>query len=271
MPKNLLVVDDSKTMQRVFEIIFAHEDVRVIKAHNMDEAARALGQVKPDAALVDAVLPGTNGYDVVAHLKADPALAGIPLLMLACTAEPFDENRARAAGATAWIQKPVDSTGVLEKVMGAMGVAPVSWLNGPLRPAGSAPLPRPAAPPPPPSSRATPRCCACFCARAAARCRGPGRPTLWRSAHSVSAGAAGAPPAHAGGSCSVRVARTAQHHASTRHGGLAGPSPHRHLCARAHAHGGLAFRASFWSTAHPTSQTGGRSARQGPAGAGTWT
>ncbi|MBK7556210.1 MAG: response regulator [Flavobacteriales bacterium] len=127
MPKNILVVDDSATIQKVVEIIFAHErDVRLWKAANGNEAVAVTQQVKPDAILMDAVLPGASGYDVAAHLKQDPALAAAPLFMLACTSEPFDEARARAAGAAGFLQKPFDSTTCLERVLGALGVTPIT-------------------------------------------------------------------------------------------------------------------------------------------------
>ncbi|MEW5848869.1 MAG: response regulator, partial [Myxococcota bacterium] len=149
MPKTLLVVDDSVTMQKVVEIIFAHEDFRLIKAANGDEALARVREARPDVVLVDAVLPGASGYDVCQRLRAEPASSTAPLLLMACSSEPFDENRARAAGATSWIQKPFDSNSMLERVRALTGGAPAAAAaSAPPRPAApAAPAPAPAAAP----------------------------------------------------------------------------------------------------------------------------
>ncbi|MBI5494306.1 MAG: response regulator, partial [Deltaproteobacteria bacterium] len=163
MPKNILVVDDSVTMRKVMEIIFAHEDVRLLLAGNGQEALSLVQQVKPDAMLVDQVLPGMAGYDLAAHLRQDPALGAAPMFLLGCTSEPFDENRARASGVTAWLQKPLDSSTVLEKVLGSMGMTPVTVPSRagaaarPAAPAAAAPGAAPSATPPPAPAAQPPR------------------------------------------------------------------------------------------------------------------
>ncbi len=127
MPKNLLLADDSITIQKVVAITFANEDYAVTTVDNGDDAlARARAQ-RPDVILLDVLMPKKNGYDACEALKADPAFAGVPVILLAGTFEPFSESRAREVRADAWLQKPFESQALINKVKQLVeGTAPVA-------------------------------------------------------------------------------------------------------------------------------------------------
>ena len=72
----------------------------------------------PDVLLVDAVMPGKTGYEVCEDIRRDPALKGIPILLLTGAFEPFDEGKARQCGADDFISKPFESQHLIDKVMG---------------------------------------------------------------------------------------------------------------------------------------------------------
>ena len=64
-------------------------------------------QQKPDLIMMDMMMPDMGGLDVLAHLRADPALAKIPVVILSAGAALDDGDRAKAAGAQEYIAKPV--------------------------------------------------------------------------------------------------------------------------------------------------------------------
>ncbi len=82
MPKNLLVADDSVTIQKVVAIVFAHEDYRITAVDNGEDALRRAREERPDVVLADAVMPRMNGYELCQAIKADPMLADVPVLLL---------------------------------------------------------------------------------------------------------------------------------------------------------------------------------------------
>ena len=126
MPKNLLLADDSVTIQKAVAITFAVEDYAVSVVGNGEDAVAKARAAKPDVILLDALMPKKSGYDACEALKADPALAGVPIILLAGTFEPFDEARARAVGADAFLQKPFESQALINKVRELVeGKAPV--------------------------------------------------------------------------------------------------------------------------------------------------
>ncbi|WP_176063908.1 response regulator, partial [Anaeromyxobacter diazotrophicus] len=162
MPKNLLLADDSITIQKVVGITFAGEDFQVTAVDNGEEALARAREHAPDVILADVVMPRKNGYELCEAVKADPALRHIPVLLLAGTFEAFDEGRARAAHADGHIAKPFESQALLTKVkelLAAPAPARSAAAAAPARPAAAAPVrPAPAAAPvrpagPPPGAR----------------------------------------------------------------------------------------------------------------------
>jgi len=154
MPKTLLLADDSITIQKVVAITFANEDYAVTTVDNGEDALAKARAHKPDVVLLDVVMPKKNGYEVCEALKADPAFAGVPIILLAGTFEAFDENRARGVRADSWIQKPFESQALINKVRELVeGAAPVAapgaiTFGRPAAPAPAPPAPAPVAPAP---------------------------------------------------------------------------------------------------------------------------
>jgi len=122
MSKSLLVADDSLTIRKVIGMIFATEDFQITAVDNGLEAITRARDLRPDLVLADVTMPGKSGYEVCEAIKSDPEMQHIPVLLLAGTFEPFDENRARGAQADDYIVKPFESQALLDKVRALTGV-----------------------------------------------------------------------------------------------------------------------------------------------------
>src|SRR5512138_2141042 len=100
MPKNLLLADDSITIQKVVGITFANEDFEVTAVDNGEAALARARELRPDIILADVVMPRKNGYEVCEAVKSDPADGHIP--------------------------KPFESQALIDKVRQlVLGIAPV--------------------------------------------------------------------------------------------------------------------------------------------------
>ena len=111
-----MLADDSITIQKVVELTFSEADYRVICVSSGGQALKKVAEVRPDVILLDVIMPEKNGYEVCEQLKRNPATAGIPILLLTGTFEPFDRKRAEAAGANAHLTKPFESQTLVAKV-----------------------------------------------------------------------------------------------------------------------------------------------------------
>ena len=116
MPQTLLLADDSLTIQRVIELTFAGEDIKVVAVSDGDQAIAQLDTMPPDIVLADVGMPGRNGYDVAQHVKQSPALSHIPVILLTGAFEPVDQAKASAVGCDAVLAKPFEPQLVIGRV-----------------------------------------------------------------------------------------------------------------------------------------------------------
>jgi len=116
MPHKLLLADDSVTIQRVIELTFADEDVRVIAVGDGKQAIERIRTERPDIVLADVGMPERDGYEVAAFVKGHPEFAHVPVLLLTGAFEPIDEGRAREVGCDGVLVKPFEPQMVINRV-----------------------------------------------------------------------------------------------------------------------------------------------------------
>jgi CheY-like chemotaxis protein len=116
MAKTLLLADDSVTIQRVIELTFAHEDVRVVAVADGKRAVEFISVERPDIVVADVGVAEVDGFGIVAHMKKSAALRDIPVLLLAGAFEPVDEGRVRASGCDGILVKPFEPQQLVGRV-----------------------------------------------------------------------------------------------------------------------------------------------------------
>ena len=117
MPKKtLLLADDSVTIQRVIELTFANEDVRVVSVGDGRRAVEWCEGETPDVILADVNVPQVDGYALAEFVKQSPRLRHVPVLLLAGAFEPIDQERVRVAGADGVLVKPFEPQQLVSRV-----------------------------------------------------------------------------------------------------------------------------------------------------------
>jgi CheY-like chemotaxis protein len=124
MSHTLLLADASVTIQRVIELTFSDEDVRVVAVGDGQQAIDRLSADPPDIVLADIGMSKRNGYDVAAFVKGQPALAGIPVLLLTGAFEKLDDAQVKASGADGVLVKPFEPSAVIGRVKELLGLGP---------------------------------------------------------------------------------------------------------------------------------------------------
>lgn len=116
MPKTLLLADDSVTIQRVIELTFAHEDVRVVAVSDGRRAVQWLDAERPDIVLADVDVPEVDGYQIAAHVRSSGRLKHVPVLLLAGAFEPVDQARVQSIGCDGVLVKPFEPQQLVTRV-----------------------------------------------------------------------------------------------------------------------------------------------------------
>jgi signal transduction histidine kinase/CheY-like chemotaxis protein len=109
----LLVIDDDSATRDLLQRGLNDADLSVILAENGEDGLLLAQAAQPDLIILDVVLAGQDGWDVLRALKADPDLAEIPVIMLSILDE---RDKGMALGATEYLTKPVDTDQLIRLV-----------------------------------------------------------------------------------------------------------------------------------------------------------
>jgi two-component system cell cycle response regulator DivK len=107
LTKKVLVVEDNELNLKLFcDLLRAHDYATeaVRDGREAVERARAFG---PDLIVMDIQMPHVTGYQLIEELQADPDLRAVPVMAVTAYAGRDDEDRIRAAGAKAYVSKPI--------------------------------------------------------------------------------------------------------------------------------------------------------------------
>jgi CheY-like chemotaxis protein len=107
MGRTILLADDSSTIRKIVELTFSDSDYRIEVVATGAEALETIEELQPDLVLADVVMPEPTGYELCRAIKESGR--AIPVLLLAGTFEPFDEDLARECGADGHLVKPFES------------------------------------------------------------------------------------------------------------------------------------------------------------------
>ncbi len=107
LAKRVLVVEDNELNLKLFCDLLRAHDYATQGVRDGREAVAAARAFAPDLIVMDIQLPHVSGYDLIVQLKADAALRAIPIMAVTAYAGREDEDRIRAAGADAYVSKPI--------------------------------------------------------------------------------------------------------------------------------------------------------------------
>lgn len=112
----ILVVDDDTLNRRILDEVLG-ADYTILEAKDGEQALkRVKADPSPDLILLDIVMPGLDGFDVVQALKEDPRTAGIPVIFITGKDSPEDEEKGLRLGAVDYITKPFNAPVVQRRV-----------------------------------------------------------------------------------------------------------------------------------------------------------
>jgi two-component system OmpR family response regulator len=116
--RTVMYVDDEPDIREVVLMALGLADnLDVHSCDSGEQALQMLPQIKPDLLLLDVMMPGTDGPSTLQRMRADPALASIPVIFMTAKAMPQEVARFRELGAVAVIAKPFDPMQLAKQVL----------------------------------------------------------------------------------------------------------------------------------------------------------
>ena len=116
MGKHVLLIEDEPNIIEAIGFILSRDGWEVKTHSNGHDAMEVVRARRPDVIILDVMLPGKSGFDILAEIRADEALGGTPVLMLTARGQTKDREMAERAGASKYMTKPFSNAEILETV-----------------------------------------------------------------------------------------------------------------------------------------------------------
>ena len=112
----LLVVEDDPVILRLLEVNFELEGFEVLLAHDGAQGLALARSEHPAMVITDIMMPRMSGIELVQALKADPATASIPIILLSAKAQTSDLKAGMDSGADDYVTKPFEPLDLVDRV-----------------------------------------------------------------------------------------------------------------------------------------------------------
>jgi len=116
MAKRVLLIEDEPNIIEAISFILTRDGWTVHTHSDGETAADRVRQLPPDMIILDVMLPGRSGFDILRDLRADPQTETIPVMMLTARGQTKDREMAMRLGASHFMTKPFSNAEVLENV-----------------------------------------------------------------------------------------------------------------------------------------------------------
>lgn len=119
----VLIVDDSRTIVRALQLMLERAGYLTFTAFDGAQAVALARKHKPDAILMDIVMPVMNGFEATRQLTNDSTTAAIPVIVVSGSEQPADRAWGMRLGAKGFLAKPINKDELLLRVRSVIAVA----------------------------------------------------------------------------------------------------------------------------------------------------
>jgi len=105
MAKKILIVEDDKFLRELISRKLQKEGFEILQAADGEEGEKKIKETKPDLILLDLILPGIDGFEVLSRIKQDPTVAPIPVVILSNLGQKEEIEKGLKLGAVDYLVK----------------------------------------------------------------------------------------------------------------------------------------------------------------------
>jgi len=112
----ILIIDDDVTMTGLLKTLIQMEGHAPTVVNDSTKAIEIAGSVDPDLITLDLMMPGLSGFELCALLQQNPKFAKVPIIIVSARDDSASKERARMAGAKAYVIKPFNADELMQKI-----------------------------------------------------------------------------------------------------------------------------------------------------------
>jgi CheY-like chemotaxis protein len=116
MRKKVLVIEDNPLNMKLVRVLLGAADFEVLQATDAEKGIALARESRPDLILMDVQLPGMDGLSATRVIRADSGLGEIPIVAITSFAMAGDDEKARQAGCTGYVTKPINTRTFLDEI-----------------------------------------------------------------------------------------------------------------------------------------------------------
>ena len=121
MGKQVLLIEDEENIAEAIRFILSRDGHEVAVESDGRDALSRLAEFRPDLVILDLMLPGLSGLEILSILRADAATRDLPILMLTAKGQGRDREAAEQAGVSDFMTKPFANADMRAKVRALLG------------------------------------------------------------------------------------------------------------------------------------------------------
>ncbi|ETX14107.1 chemotaxis protein CheY [Roseivivax halodurans JCM 10272] len=123
MGREILLIEDEPNIIEAISFILSRDGWRVRTHSNGVDAAEKVRSLRPDVVILDVMLPGRSGYDILRELRSSPEFRDLPIMMLTARGQTRDREMAEQSGVSRFMTKPFSNSEMLEAVRALVPVS----------------------------------------------------------------------------------------------------------------------------------------------------
>lgn len=122
MGQHVLLIEDEPNIAEAIRFVMARDGWQVTVLADGALAVAAVARIRPDLVILDLMLPGMSGLEIVALLRADPVTQALPVMMLTAKGLGRDRDAATRAGVSLFMTKPFANAEVVAQARALVGL-----------------------------------------------------------------------------------------------------------------------------------------------------
>jgi len=114
--RHVLIVEDEENIVESLSFLLEREGFKVTSVLDGAQALSGIKTTRPDLLILDVMLPGVDGFEILRAIRSDPAHKDLPVIMLTAKMQQQDRRTAESIGVSAFVTKPFSNADVVATV-----------------------------------------------------------------------------------------------------------------------------------------------------------